>query len=332
VLRYLTVADAESNCADAANKRGGLVLGFVFPGQGSQEVGMLSEFVQAEPVVQQCFAEADEALGFSLSKIINEGPAEELNQTAITQPAILTASVALWRLWTQRTEIRPEIMAGHSLGEFTALVCSDALPFADVVKLVNLRGQLMQKAVPAGEGAVAAILGLDDDQVAACCTGIEGVVAPANFNAPGQIVIVGHTPSVDAAIEKCQEAGAKRAMKLPVSVPVHCELMAPAAEAFAAALNDLDLQMPRVPIVQNVDAGISASVEELRQRLISQLSQPVLWSKSVQRMTAEGMTSAVECGPGKVLAGLIRRIDKSVSVATLDAESSFAKALEGVSA
>ena len=293
---------------------------------------MLSEFVQAEPVVQQCFAEADEALGISLSKTIADGPAEELNQTAITQPAILTASVALWRLWTQRSDVRPEVMAGHSLGEFTALVCSDALPFADVVKLVNLRGKLMQKAVPAGEGAVAAILGLDDAQVAECCQGIDGVVAPANFNAPGQIVIVGHTASVDAAIEKCQAAGAKRAMKLPVSVPVHCELMAPAAEEFAAALNALDLQMPKVRIVQNVDAEVSETVEALRQRLISQLSQPVLWSKSIERMVSDGMTSAIECGPGKVLGGLIRRIDKSVSVAALDSEASFAKALDGVSA
>ncbi len=307
------------------------MLGFVFPGQGSQEVGMLAEFY-AEPTVKQCFAEADAALGLPLSRLIAEGPAEELNQTAITQPAVLTASVALWRLWCERTEVRPQIMAGHSLGEFTALVCAGALAFTDAVKLVNLRGQLMQKAVPAGEGAVAAILGLDDDQVAACCAGIAGVVAPANFNAPGQVVIVGHAGSVDKAIENCQQAGAKRAMKLAVSVPVHCELMAPASTEFAAALRQLELKMPTVPIVQNVDAGISANLDELQTRIIAQLSQPVLWSKSVQRMQAEGTTRVVECGPGKVLAGLVKRIDKSLAAATTDTAAAFAKALEETAA
>ena len=229
--------------------------GFVFPGQGSQEVGMLSELADQEVVIRDCFAEASDALSLDLWQIVAEGPEADLNRTEITQPAVLTASVALWRLWLSRSEITPSILAGHSLGEYSALVCAGALEFTDAVRLVNTRGKLMQDAVPAGDGAMAAILGLDDEQVQACCESASGVVAAANFNAPGQVVIAGASAAVDDAIACCQDAGARRALKLAVSVPSHCQLMTPAAARFADHLAEVSLTTPEIPVVQNVETA-----------------------------------------------------------------------------
>jgi [acyl-carrier-protein] S-malonyltransferase len=298
-----------------------MALGFVFPGQGAQSVGMLSDFIAAEPAVRACFEEADAALSMPLARIIADGPEETLNRTEITQPAMLTASVALWRLWNERGGARPTLMAGHSLGEYSALVCGGAVDFAEAVRLVNLRGRLMQEAVPAGAGVMAAILGLDDEQIAECCAAARehGVVAPANFNAPGQVVIAGHAAAVDAAIEHCQRTGAKRAVKLAVSAPIHCALMEPAARRFAEALADVSIRVPEIPVIQNVDAGVSDDADALRQRLIRQLSEPVRWTSCIERMAAGGVDRIVECGPGKVLSGLIRRIDRNIAVSSLDA-------------
>ncbi len=298
-------------------------LAFVFPGQGSQSVGMLAEHIANATVVAECFAEADDVLGLSLTRLVQEGPETELDRTENTQPAILTASVALWRLWQSEGGAVPAVMAGHSLGEYSALVCASALPFRDAVALVRKRGQLMQAAVPPGNGAMAAILGLDDAAVVACCDGVDGTVAPANFNAPGQVVIAGESTAVDAAIVSCQAAGAKRAMKLAVSVPSHCALMKGAADAFADAIGSANLQMPSIPVVHNVDATTSRTIPELREKLLRQLYQPVQWTSCIGAIAAMGVNRAVECGPGRVLAGLIKRIDRSIDVEGIDSRATF---------
>ena len=303
-------------------------LGFVFPGQGSQAVGMLAPLWD-EALVRTTFAEAGEILGFDLAAVVAEGPEDRLNQTEVTQPALLTASVALWRLWRDRGGPEPTLLAGHSLGEYSALVCGEGLGFADAVALVHQRGQLMQAAVPAGEGAMAAILGLDDDEVRRCCDAVDGVVSAANFNAPGQVVIAGAAAAVEAAITICQETGARRAMKLAVSVPSHCALMSEAATEFAEALNAASVARPRIPVVHNVDAHIAESADEVKARLIEQLSNPVLWSTCITKMATLGITGAVECGPGKVLAGLIKRIDRSLNVVGIDDPDALGAALAG---
>ncbi len=305
-----------------------MALGFVFPGQGSQAVGMLADHIRAEPVVAECFAAADQVLGVPLTRIALDGPEADLNRTEITQPAILTASVALWRLWQARGGATPAVMAGHSLGEYSALVCAGALDFDAAVMLVHERGRCMQAAVPEGVGAMAAVLGLDDADVAKCCEAVAGVVAPANFNAPGQVVIAGESAAVDEAIAACQAAGARRAMTLAVSVPSHCTLMTPAAEDFATKLAAVELRLPRVAVVHNVDAMISDSIEALRDRLLRQLSEPVQWTACVQRMVASGARELVECGPGRVLSGLIKRIDRDVRVSAIDSPAALASALE----
>jgi [acyl-carrier-protein] S-malonyltransferase len=305
--------------------------GFVFPGQGSQEVGMLRDLAADEAVIRDCFAEAGEALGLDLWQLVAEGPEADLNRTEITQPALLTASVALWRLWQSRSPVAPTILAGHSLGEYSALVCAEALGFADAVLLVNTRGKLMQAAVPAGEGAMAAILGLDNGQVQACCDAASGVVAPANFNAPGQVVISGASAAVDDAIARCQEAGARRALKLAVSVPSHCPLMLPAASRFADHLGDVSLTRPKIPVVQNVDAQVSEDTDGIRTRLIAQLSKPVRWTDCAAAIVANGVTGILECGPGKVLTGLQKRIDRNVTALNIATPESFAAALEETS-
>jgi [acyl-carrier-protein] S-malonyltransferase len=305
--------------------------GFVFPGQGSQEVGMLRDLAANEAVIRDCFAEAGEALGLDLWQIVAEGPEADLNRTELTQPALLTASVALWRLWQSRGGLAPTILAGHSLGEYSALVCADALEFGDALRLVNTRGKLMQAAVPAGEGAMAAILGLDNEQVQACCDAASGVVAPANFNAPGQVVISGASAAVDDAIARCQEAGARRALKLAVSVPSHCPLMTPAATRFADHLGDISLGQPKIPVVQNVDAQVSEDLDGIRTRLIAQLSQPVRWTDCAAAIVASGATGILECGPGKVLTGLQKRIDRDVVALNIATPESFAAALEETS-
>lgn len=304
-------------------------LAFVFPGQGSQQVGMLSELAESHPVIKNTFAEASEVLGYDLWDLVQNGPEADLNQTDKTQPALLTSGVALWRLWQEQGGATPVLMAGHSLGEYTALVCSGAISFADGVNLVKLRGEFMQQAVPAGAGAMAAILGLDDESIEKACEAAEqgDVVSPVNYNCPGQIVIAGQKDAVDRAIANCKEVGAKRAIPLPVSVPSHCALMKPAAEKMAEELAKIDISMPEISVVQNVTASAAASVEELKENLLQQLYSPVLWTKSVQSMVEKGVESTVECGPGKVLSGLNKKVHKPLSVAAISDAAGLEKAL-----
>ncbi|BCY02862.1 malonyl CoA-acyl carrier protein transacylase [Stutzerimonas stutzeri] len=301
-------------------------LAFVFPGQGSQSLGMLSELGAQQHVIIDTFAEASAALGYDLWALTQQGPEEQLNQTDKTQPAILAASVALWRLWQAEGGPRPAFVAGHSLGEYSALVAAGSLPFADAVKLVELRGQLMQQAVPAGQGGMAAILGLEDaDVLAACAEAAQGeVVSAVNFNAPGQVVIAGSAAAVERAIEACKAKGAKRAMALPVSVPSHCDLMRPAAERFAASVEAIAWQAPQIPLVQNVSAAVVADLDALKRDLLAQLYSPVRWVESMVALGDRGVTSLVECGPGKVLSGLNKRCVKGVSTYNLDTPEAFA--------
>ncbi|MDN3237238.1 ACP S-malonyltransferase [Pseudomonas sp. WAC2] len=299
---------------------------FVFPGQGSQSLGMLADIGAQHSQIRDTFAEASDALGYDIWSLVQQGPEEQLNQTDKTQPAILTVSIALWRLWEARGGVRPSYVAGHSLGEYSALVAAGALAFTDAVRLVERRGQLMQEAVPAGEGAMAAILGLEDaDIVNACAEAAQGdVVSAVNYNAPGQVVIAGNAAAVMRAVELCKACGAKRAVPLPVSVPSHCELMRPAAERFAEAVNAIQWQQPSIPVVQNVNAGVSADLAALKQNLLAQLYSPVRWVESVQLLADKGVTQLVECGPGKVLAGLNKRCVKGIETYSLDAPDAFA--------
>ncbi|MGN5580695.1 ACP S-malonyltransferase [Stutzerimonas sp. Brlt_13] len=301
-------------------------LAFVFPGQGSQSLGMLAELGAQQHVIIDTFAEASAALGYDLWALTQQGSEEQLNQTDKTQPAILAASVALWRLWQAEGGPRPAFVAGHSLGEYSALVAAGSLPFADAVKLVELRGQLMQQAVPAGQGGMAAILGLEDaDVLAACAEAAQGeVVSAVNFNAPGQVVIAGSAAAVERAIEACKAKGAKRAMALPVSVPSHCDLMRPAAERFAASVEAIAWQAPQIPLVQNVSAAVVADLDTLKRDLLAQLYSPVRWVESMVALGDRGVTSLVECGPGKVLSGLNKRCVKGVSTYNLDTPEAFA--------
>lgn len=289
---------------------------------------MLAELGAQHAVIGETFAEASAALGYDLWALIQEGPAEQLNQTDKTQPAILAASIALWRLWQAEGGAQPAFVAGHSLGEYSALVAAGCLPFADAVKLVELRGQLMQQAVPAGQGGMAAILGLDDDAVrAACAEAAQGeVVSAVNFNAPGQVVIAGAAAAVERAIEACKARGAKRAMALPVSVPSHCALMRPAAEKFAAAVDAIDWQAPQIAIVQNTSAQVPADLAALKRDLLEQLYSPVRWVESIVTLAERGVTELVECGPGKVLSGLNKRCAKGVNTHNLDTPEAFAAA------
>ena len=301
---------------------------FVFPGQGSQSLGMLAELGAEQGAVRDTFAEASEALGYDLWALTQQGPEERLNETDKTQPAILAASIALWRLWLAEGGVRPAFVAGHSLGEYSALVAAGAIAFRDAVKLVELRGQLMQQAVPAGQGGMAAILGLEDaDVLAACAEAAQGeVVSAVNFNAPGQVVIAGAAAAVERAIEACKARGAKRAMPLPVSVPSHCALMRPAAEKFADAVNALAWQSPQIALVQNVSAAVPADLEALKRDLLAQLYSPVRWVESVQLLAEKGATELVECGPGKVLAGLNKRCVKGINTHNLENPEAFAAA------
>ncbi len=301
---------------------------FVFPGQGSQAVGMLAELGAQHAIVLDTFAEASQVLGYDLWSLVQQGPEEQLNQTDKTQPAILAASIAIWRLWLAEGGARPAYVAGHSLGEYSALVAAGSLPFADAVKLVERRGQLMQQAVPAGQGGMAAILGLEDaDVLAACAEAALGeVVSAVNFNAPGQVVIAGSAQAVERAIEACKAKGAKRAMALPVSVPSHCELMRPAAEQFAAAVQAVAWQAPEIALVQNVSATVVTDLETLKRDLLAQLYSPVRWVESMVGLHAEGVTDLVECGPGKVLSGLNKRCVKGINTHNLDTPGAFAAA------
>ena len=300
-------------------------LAFVFPGQGSQSVGMLAEYA-SQTLVLDTFAEASAALGYDLWALAQQGPQEQLNQTDKTQPAILTASIALWRLWLAEGGARPAFVAGHSLGEYSALVACGSLPFADAVKLVELRGQLMQQAVPAGTGGMAAILGLEDaDVLAACAEAAQGeVVSAVNFNAPGQVVIAGAAAAVERAIEVCKAKGAKRAMALPVSVPSHCDLMRPAAERFADSLLAAAWKAPEIALVQNVSAAIVEDLDVLKRDLLAQLYSPVRWVETIVALGERGVTDLVECGPGKVLSGLNKRCVKGINTYNLDTPDAFA--------
>lgn len=301
---------------------------FVFPGQGSQSVGMLGELAVTQPLVQETFAEASDALGYDLWALTQNGPQEDLNRTDRTQPAILTASIALWRVWQSAADKQPTYVAGHSLGEYSALVAAGCINLADAVKLVEHRGQLMQEAVPAGQGGMAAILGLsDEDVLAACAEAAQGdVVSAVNFNAPGQVVIAGSAAAVERAIEACKAKGAKRAMALPVSVPSHCALMKPAAERFAEAVEQLSWTAPSIQLVQNVSAAVPADLTVLKQDLLAQLYSPVRWVESMVFLGEQGVTDLVECGPGKVLSGLNKRCVKGVNTHNLDTPDALAAA------
>ncbi|QYK14445.1 ACP S-malonyltransferase [Shewanella rhizosphaerae] len=301
-------------------------IAYVFPGQGSQAVGMLADLAGEHEVVGQTFAEASEVLGYDLWQLVQEGPAESLNQTDKTQPALLTASVAIWRAIQATSASKPALLAGHSLGEYSALVCAGVIDFKDAVKLVELRGQLMQQAVPAGTGAMFAIIGLDNDGIAkACEEAAQGeVVAPVNFNSPGQVVIAGEKAAVERAADACKAAGAKMAVALPVSVPSHCQLMKPAADELAKALDALSFSAPSIPVVNNVDVAMPESVEAIKDALVRQLYCPVRWSETVEKMAAEGVSQLVEVGPGKVLTGLAKRINKSLSAKVANDPASVA--------
>ena len=297
-------------------------IAFVFPGQGSQKVGMLATAHERFPAVRDTFAEASQALGYDVWGLIQNGEQEALNLTETTQPVLLTASVALWRAWLEQGGARPAIMAGHSLGEFSALVCAGALGFTDAVQRGRQRGAFMQTAVPVGKGAMAAIIGLDDDAINSICEQVAqssgGIVSAVNFNSPGQVVIAGHTATVDAVIVALKEAGAKRALPLPVSAPFHTELMRPAGARLAAALADITIASPEVPVVHNVQAATESDPEQIRALLVEQIYSPVQWTRCVQAIIDAGVTQVVECGPGKVLSGLNRRIDKSLQSYSLE--------------
>lgn len=304
-------------------------LAIVFPGQGSQSTGMLSEFYETEPLVKSVFAEASERLGYDLWDLVQNGPDEELDRTENTQPAILAASVAIWRIWLESGGQMPEVVAGHSLGEYSALVAAGVMDFGDAVLLVRDRGRFMQHAVPSGVGGMAAILGLDDEVVMDIC-GKESdpeVVSVANFNAPGQVVIAGHLQAVARASSLAKAAGARKVIPLDVSVPSHCALMKDMAEDFSYRLKEVSIRDASIPVLQNVDAEIHTEASEIHIALVEQLFQPVRWTESVIRMKSMGICNILECGPGKVLTGLNKRIDRELNILPLPDPESLNKAL-----
>lgn len=288
---------------------------FVFPGQGSQSVGMCADAYAQFPIVRTTFEQANDALGYDLWALISNGPADRLNQTDVTQPALLAADVALWRAWCEQQAGRPAVMAGHSLGEFAALVAAEALRFEDAIRLVAARGRFMQQAVPDGVGAMAAIIGLTDEQVRLVCESVADgeVVAPANYNSVGQVVIAGHAGAVDRAINIAKEQGARLAKRIPVSVPSHCALMQPAADNLSVSLQEITVSLPKIPVIHNVDVATQLSPEAIKQALVAQLTQPVRWVETIQKIAADDITTFYECGPGNVLVGLIKRISKSLN-------------------
>ncbi|REL29736.1 ACP S-malonyltransferase [Thalassotalea euphylliae] len=302
-------------------------LAFVFPGQGSQAVGMLSDFADHE-VVQTTFQEASAALGYDLWQLIAQGPAEQLNSTNFTQPALLTASVALWRVLKAESELAPAYLAGHSLGEYSALVCADVLSLADAVTLVEKRGEFMQAAVPEGVGAMAAVIGLADDAIVEACqqAAQDQVVSAVNFNSPGQVVIAGNSEAVARASELCKEAGAKRVLPLPVSVPSHCALMKPAADELAKVFAEVTFNEPSIPVVNNVDVALENSGEAIKDALIRQLYSPVRWTETVEFLASKQVENLLEVGPGKVLQGLTKRINKALTCIAVNDNDTLAKA------
>ena len=302
----------------------------VFPGQGSQSIAMQADLAADFPEVRATYAEASEQLGYDLWQLVQEGPKEKLDETVVTQPAMMSGGVATWRVWQISGGDQPALVAGHSLGQYTALVCAGAIEFAEAVNLVQRRAELMQQAVPAGDGAMAAILGLDNETVLSVCRDAEEgqVVQAVNFNSPGQVVIAGARSAVERAADLAKNAGARRALLLSVSVPAHCELMKPAAEKLADALAAAELTVPSIPVICNTDAVIYESAEQIRNGLRRQLFNPVRWTETIELMIASGATRIIECGPGKVLAGLTRRIDKSMSSACIDSPAALESALQ----
>ena len=300
-------------------------LAFVFPGQGSQSVGMLADLYESYPQIQHHFARATDVLDVDLWEMISLDANNQLNKTEFTQPALLTASVALWQLWQEKSEIKPLYLAGHSLGEYSALVCAGSIQFEDAVRLTHKRGQYMQQAVPAGTGAMAAIIGLTDEEVIAVCQ--DDNVTAANFNAPGQVVISGTKQAVEVASDLAKQAGAKRVMPLAVSVPSHCELMRPAAQQLAEDLLDVEIKTPLIPVLQNVDAKPHQSPEKIKTLLVEQLYKSVLWTQSNQYFAEHGIDTVVECGPNKVLVGLAKRFNRKWNIHNLGTSKGFEKAL-----
>ncbi|MDH2997534.1 malonyl CoA-acyl carrier protein transacylase [Pasteurellaceae bacterium LFhippo2] len=300
----------------------------VFPGQGSQAIGMLADLAPVYPVVEETFKQASDVLGYDLWNLVQNGTAEELGQTERTQPALLASSVALFRVWQQKfPEQKPAVVAGHSLGEYSALVCAGALDFQDAIKLVELRGQLMQQAVPAGTGAMYAIIGLDNEAIINACAKAQEevgeVVSAVNFNSPGQVVIAGSKDAAARAGELCKEAGAKRALPLAVSVPSHCALMKPAAEKLAETLATIKVSAPVIPVINNVDVAVETDADKIRDALIRQLYSPVRWTETVEKMAQDGVTKLFEVGPNKVLTGLTSRIVKELSAKAVNDVASF---------
>lgn len=308
-------------------------LAFVFPGQGSQSVGMMADLNQAHPMVKQTFDEASDAFGQDMWVMAQQGPEALLSQTEITQPIMFVAGVAAWRAWCEATDIRPALMAGHSLGEYTAYVCAGSISLQEGVELVKRRGELMRDACPGGQGKMAAILGLDDENaIAVCADAAQGqVVQAVNFNSPGQVVIAGHAEAVDRAVILAKEAGAKKAMPLAVSVPCHSDLMQPAGEELAEKLRATSIKRPAISVVNNIDAEIELDPARIRDKLIAQLYSPVLWVASVNTIAAMGVTTLVECGPGKVLCGMSKRIVRGLNVSSLQDRAGFSSTLESLS-
>ena len=300
----------------------------VFPGQGSQSIAMLSELSQQYASVKACFDEASSGAGLDLWDLCQNGPEELLNKTENTQPALLAAGVAVWQIWQQKSLIKPAFLAGHSLGEYSALVAAGSLSLKDGAALVTARGRFMQEAVPEGTGGMAAILGLDDDAVIEVCSQIDGLVSAANFNSPGQVVIAGSAEAVNLAIEAATTAGARRAVPLAVSVPSHCELMRPAAEKLSELISQVAFETPQIPVIQNADAKVLTSADEIKDGLVRQLYQPVRWSQSIAYAIDAGVHQIGEAGPGKVLTGLMRRIDRKVEAKALENEQNLLAAVE----
>jgi [acyl-carrier-protein] S-malonyltransferase len=304
-------------------------LAFVFPGQGSQSVGMLAELGSESSIVEETFKEASDGAKVDLWSIAQNGPEDVLNRTENTQPALLAAGVAVWRVWHERGGATPSLLAGHSLGEYTALICAGVLSLSDAAGLVAERGRLMQAAVPAGVGAMAAVLGGDDNQIAEVCAEVAGdeVVAPANYNAPGQLVIAGNVAAVDRAIARLAELGVRKTVKLAVSVPSHCALMRGAADALAKHFESISWSVPKIQVIQNAEAKSYGDVEGIRRALAQQLYMPVRWTESIQQLPARGITRVAECGPGKVLTGLLKRIERTLEGRALGAPEEMAQAL-----